>query len=139
MKAKLFRVTSILAVVFAFAAVSANAQNVVKRQKFVVPFDFSVGQKVLPAGEYTVSSEKDIVRIQSRDGKQNLIALPYRTRISAQSLANTKLTFKRYGDSFYLSQIWLADGVGRELKKHVTSGTEVSMVPTTVEVGARGF
>jgi hypothetical protein len=137
MKANLFRVTSILAVVLAFASVSAYGQGS-KRGTFVVPFNFSVGQKVLPAGEYTVSTEKEIVRIQSRDGKQNLVALPYRAGIAAPTLANTKLTFKRYGDSYYLAQIWLPDGIGRELKKHQPAGSEVSMNIKTVEVEGRG-
>jgi hypothetical protein len=138
MKANLFRVTSILAVVLAFASVSAYGQGFSKRGTFVVPFNFSVGQKLLPAGEYTFSSEKEIVRIQSRDGKQNLVTLPYRAGISAASVANTKLTFRRYGNSYRLAQIWLPDGIGRELKKQQPAGSEVSMNIETVEVEGRG-
>jgi len=138
MKANLFRVTALLAVVLAFSAVSAYGQSVVQRERFVVPFNFSVGQKVLPAGEYTFSTEKSIVRIQSRDGKQNLIAMPYRTRIASQSHANTRLTFKRYGDSYVLAQVWLADGLGRELKRQQPAGSEVSTNITTVELNGRG-
>src|SRR5690348_7222161 len=102
MKATLLRITSILAVVLALTAASAYGQGLVKRETFVVPFDFNVGQKVLPKGVYTFSSDRDIVRIQSRDGKQNVFALPYRTRVGAQSRANTKLTFNHYGESYYL-------------------------------------
>jgi len=136
MKAKLFRVTSILALVMAFTAVSAYGQSNVKRGTFVVPFDFNVGQKVLPAGVYTVSSESAVVRIQSKDHKQNLVALPY--RIGSTSEPSAKLTFKRYGDTYYLSQVWLTDGIGRELKKHKPADIEVSMKFSTVEVTAVG-
>jgi len=138
MKATLLRVTSLLALVLALTAASAYGQGVVKRGTFVVPFDFNVGQRVLPKGTYTFSSEKQIMRIQSRDGKQNLFALPYRTRAGAQSRANTKLTFNRYGDTYYLSQVWLPDGVGRELKRQLPTGTEVSMNVSTIEVLGAG-
>jgi hypothetical protein len=127
-----------LAVVFAFAAVSTYGQSVSRRETFKVPFNFNVGQKVLPAGEYTFSSEREIVRIQSRDRKQNLIALPFRTQLGTISRANTKLTFKRYGESYVLSQIWLADGIGRELKRSVPTGSEVSTNFKTVEVQSTG-
>jgi hypothetical protein len=137
MRTNLFRVTTLIAVVLAVSAVSAYGQTT-SREKFVVPFNFSVGEKVLPAGEYTFTTEESIVRIQSRDGKQNLVTLPYRTRIAAQSHANTKLTFKRYGDAYFLAQIWLADGIGRELKKQQPSGIEVSTNITTVELNGRG-
>ena len=57
MKATLLRVTVTLAMVMAFASVSAFGQSVIKRQSFKIPFAFSVGNTVLPAGEYRVSSE----------------------------------------------------------------------------------
>ncbi|HEY6805592.1 MAG TPA: hypothetical protein VI306_18585 [Pyrinomonadaceae bacterium] len=138
MKATLFRITSILAVVLALTAASAYGQGLVRRETFVVPFDFNVGQKVLPKGTYTFSSEKEVVRIQSRDGKQNLFALPYRTRAGAQSPADIKLTFNRYGESYYLAQIWLPDGIGRELKRQLPAGTEVSMNVSTIDVPGAG-
>ena len=116
MKATLLRVTVTLAMVLAFTSVSAFGQGLIKRQSFVIPFAFSVGNKVLPAGEYRVSSEKEIIRIQSKDGKSNIAALPIRTVGSAQA-DQVKLTFKRYGSDYQLSQVWLADGVGRELKR----------------------
>jgi hypothetical protein len=138
MKATLLRITSILAVVLALTAASAYGQGLVKRETFVVPFDFNVGQKTLPKGVYIFSSDRDIVRIQSRDGKQNVFALPYRTRVNAQSRANTKLTFNHYGESYYLAQIWLPDGIGRELKQQLPTGTEVSMNVNTIEVSGAG-
>jgi len=66
MKATLLRVTSILAVIIALTAVSANAQGVSKRGTFVVPFEFSVGNNVLPAGEYVVSSETQLLRVRAK-------------------------------------------------------------------------
>ena len=116
MKATLLRVTVTLAMVVAFSSVAAFGQGLIKRQSFVIPFEFSVGNKVLPAGEYRVSSEAEIIRIQSKDGKRNIAALPIRT-VGTKPADQVKLTFKRYGNDYKLSQVWLADGVGRELKR----------------------
>jgi hypothetical protein len=134
MKATVLRFTAVLAVVMAFTAVSAYGQGIVKRQTFVVPFEFSVGQKVLPAGEYTVTGETQILRIQSKDGKEHVIALPLRTRVSAQWPRESKLMFKRYGDRYYLSQVWLPDGIGREFRKQRNAEVDVARNGSTTEI-----
>src|SRR5689334_22288310 len=117
MKATLLRVTVTLAMVMAFASVSAFGQSVIKHQSFVIPFAFSVGNKVLPAGEYRVSSEAQFIRIQSKDGKRNIAFLPIRSG-DVNPENQVKLTFTRTGSDYQLHQVWLADGVGRELKRH---------------------
>ena len=116
MKATLLRVTVTLAIVLVFTSVTGFGQGLIKRQSFVIPFAFSVGNKVLPAGEYRVSSEAQIIRIQSKDGKRNVAALPIRT-VGTKPADRVKLTFNRNGSDYQLSEIWLADGVGRELKR----------------------
>ena len=137
MKAAVLRLTAVLAVAMAFTTVSAFGQSTIKRQTFVVPFEFTVGQTVLPAGEYSVNGETQLVRIQSKDGKQHVIALPFRTQKASQSQNESKLTFKRNGDQYYLTQIWLSDGVGRELKRQRNT-TDLAQNVTTVEVLSSG-
>jgi len=133
MKATLLRITVTLAMVMAFTAVSAYGQGVIKRQSFVIPFDFSVGKKVLPAGEYRFTSEAQLIRIQSKDGKQTANALPI--QIAGTKRANqVRLTFKRYGDQYQLAQVWLADGVGRELKRPRPSQSDISQIVGTVDI-----
>ena len=137
MKATLLRVTSILAVIIALTSVSANAQGVSKRGTFVVPFEFSVGNNVLPAGEYVVSSETQLLRVESKDRKQHVAILPVSTRIDPRSASEVKLKFRRYGDQYYLSQVWLADGVGRDIKRHRTN-SDVAQNYSTIELQGRG-
>jgi hypothetical protein len=134
MKATLLRVTVTLAMVMAFASVSAFGQAVMKRQSFVIPFAFSVGNKVLPAGEYRVSSEAQIIRIQSKDGKRNVAALPIRT--VGKPADQVKLTFNRFGNDYQLSQVWLPDGVGRELKQHRSALSDLSQNVGVVDIVA---
>ena len=133
MKATLLRVTVTLAMVMAFTAVSAYGQGVIKRQSFVVPFEFSVGGKVLPAGEYRVSSEAQIIRIQSKDGKKVATTLPIRT-VGTKPADHVRLTFRRYGDEYQLSQVWLADGIGRELKRQRPANSDVSQNVGVVDI-----
>jgi hypothetical protein len=134
MKATLLRVTVTLAMVMALASVSAFGQSVIKRQSFVIPFAFSVGNKVLPAGEYRVSSEAEMIRIQSKDGKQTITVLPIRTG-AANPVNQTKLTFRLSGNDYQLSQVWLADGVGRQLRRQRTN-SDVSQNVGIVDIVA---
>src|SRR6185369_14470349 len=134
MKATFLRVTITLAIVLAFASVSAFGQGLVERQSFVIPFAFSVGNKVLPAGEYCVSREAEILRIQSADSKHSVAALPFRSG-ETNSADQAKLTFKRYGTDYQLFQVWLADGVGRELKGH-RNNSDVSQIFSVVDIVA---
>ena len=137
MKVTVLRLTALLAMVMMFSVASAFGQEVKKHQTFVVPFEFSVGNKVLPAGEYKITGETQIVRIQSKDGKQNATVLPARTVGGARLASEAKLTFRRYNDQYYLSQVWLADGVGRELKKRQPQYDQVSSVGTVEIIAAR--
>lgn len=136
MKRTFFRFSTILAVVMFFTAASANAQGLVQRYGFNVPFAFNIGNKTLPAGEYMVSSASDTVTVRSKDGKQTVIVLPAGRRGSNNIRRDTKLTFKQYGDRYYLSQIWLQDNIGRELKKPRHIATEVAETSATIDIAA---
>ena len=86
----------------------------------VVPFDFTVSGKVLPAGEYVVARStqgSEGLMIRARDGKGGA----YLQTMSVQTEENqtqTKVVFKRYGDEYFLSQVWISGrSTGRELRK----------------------
>lgn len=85
-----------------------------------VPFDFIVNGTTLPAGEYTVqslSNDGKTLFIRSKDLKDQTLVMS----ISCQSLNpsdKTKLVFHRYGNSYFLSRIWVAgNSSGHELLK----------------------
>lgn len=132
MKAIILRVTTMLALLVALTAVSAQAQTARKTQKFTVPFQFNVGNKVLPAGEYMVSVDNQTIRLQKSDGKANVIALSQRTASNSDS--EVKLTFRQYGDQIYLSQVWLADGLGRQLNRQRKDSDYLAQGSRVVEV-----
>ncbi len=80
-----------------------------------VPFAFQAGSVMFPAGEYSVSSVSPVlVRISSEDGKNNAMTITN----SVSKLAvneQAKLIFNRYGEKYFLSQIWPLGTQGRML------------------------
>jgi hypothetical protein len=98
------------------AAVVVHAQTT---QKLIVnvPFSFSAGKTILSPGEYTVNLAvaPGALGLQSADHKSTAVVMG----ISAESREKhdqAKLIFKRYGDQYFLSQVWPASsGIGREI------------------------
>lgn len=134
MKATILRLTVMMALALAFAA-AAQAQTALNHKTFAVPFSFKVGNKVLPAGEYKITADNQIIRVQKTDGKENAVTLTQRTR-GTNNDHNAKLTFRRYGDQYYLSQVWLPDSLGRELKRPRREITDVAQNFSIVEIVA---
>ena len=69
-----------------------------------VPFNFTVGTKLLPAGKYTISSPSSgVVQIKSADGQiaPRLVAV----QSYHESDGGTELIFNRYGDRYFLHRI----------------------------------
>jgi hypothetical protein len=107
-------------------AVSA-AQAQEARVKADVPFDFVVGNQVLPAGEYMVVPEGDALQailIRSNDNKASALSI-VSSCANSRTADTTKLVFHRVGGRYFLSQIW-AQGYaqGRQLPM---SKTEVQL------------
>lgn len=80
-----------------------------------IPFEFIVGGKTLPAGNYVmrVGGEGGIVEI-CEDGVycQTIASSPVEV---ASAPAGPELAFRKYGNQYFLSQIWPGGRVGRHL------------------------
>src|SRR5262245_53640532 len=86
--------------------------------KASIPFDFVVGEKQLPAGEYHVKSiSQNVALIQSIDARSSATSIT--SAASAGKISDVgKLVFNQYGDQYFLSKIWVpASDTGRELPK----------------------
>jgi hypothetical protein len=111
------------------AAGSALAQNHGQTVRANIPFDFVVNKQVLPPGQYDITrygSLGQVLLIHGNDRDTNLLV----TANAAQSLNaadKTKLVFKRYGDRYFLSQVWVEGSrAGRQLPKSAHE-SEVAM------------
>ncbi len=91
-----------LVLFFGLMASVAHAQSL----KAEIPFEFVVGDKRMPVGEYTVKPfTPQAVMIQSKDCNSSAIVLS--SAVQAKKFQESgKLVFNRYGDQYFLSQIW---------------------------------
>ena len=74
---------------------------------FIAPFDFVVGDAVLPAGEYTIRvvSIAGLLSFRSADGAVSAFinSLPLQKTATEDRY---RLVFHRYGSHYYVSEIW---------------------------------
>lgn len=103
----------------AAAMVSANGQVTSTFVTANIPFDFVVADKTLPAGNYKVSSLTsggNTLKISSRDGKS--AAIRFSDLIPERSEQRTaRMVFHRYGQKYFLAEVWSGDDYGRELRR----------------------
>ena len=100
------------------ATASAYAQTGVVKAN--VPFNFIVEKTSIPAGTYLIqplSGSSQAMAIESADRKVIKLVLP-NTCESSMAQEKTKLVFHRYGDQYFLSQVWVeGNNRGTELRK----------------------
>ena len=89
---------------------SAQAQSLGNRIRITIPFDFNVGNNKLPAGEYLVgraqpSSGDTVLLISNVNHPESVLPLTNSTQSLDPKDENT-LVFHRYGDQYFLSQVW---------------------------------
>ena len=69
-----------------------------------VPFDFTVGKQLLPAGTYTIKAESSgLIAIRNHD--KPLAVLTIADQDGARSPKGGKVMFHKYGDQYFLSEI----------------------------------
>jgi hypothetical protein len=100
-----------------------------------VPFDFTVGNKLLPAGTYTIKEQSDHVILITNHDKP-IAALSLVNGDSNTSPNGGKLKFHRYGNQYFLSEI-LCEQADMNLQVP-TSKTERTTALQEARVRARG-
>jgi hypothetical protein len=85
--------------------------------KCAIPFTFTVNGTTLPAGTYTLSSENNAMVIRS----QSRTAIVLSNRMESRTAKDIKAVFLKVGDQYFLSEVWMGGGNGRELPKPKTN------------------
>lgn len=99
-----------LTFIFAMSLWPTKAQaQIVGNLEAEVPFQFHVGNKTLPAGSYMIhqleESDLTVMEISSADGKMS--ALFEVESAQAKTMPEkTELIFNKYGDSYFLSEMY---------------------------------
>lgn len=98
-----FAVVTVISALFGSSVILA--QNAA-RETATVPFAFHASSKTLPAGKYSVElSGMGIAQIQDVQ-TGNSILLMSKGRDSNKS-GEPRLTFHRYGNEYFLAEIWM--------------------------------
>lgn len=108
-------------VVIMTSAVSVNAQSGRIVGRADIPFDFTVNNRTLSAGQYLVetasSNGMDMLRVRSATNASSVMFLTHSVQSSAAPDTG-KLVFHRYGNQYFLSQVWtLGSSIGGEARE----------------------
>jgi hypothetical protein len=124
--------------VLALTSVTAFAQLPGIPIRVNIPFDFSVRGRTFSAGQYEISrlgDEPDVLEISNLRNRHEHAAIetePEQRNAPSQG----RLVFHRYGDSYFLREIWTAGlETGRELP---TSRQEKVLIRDTLAKGESG-
>jgi len=113
MKTSILRTLATLSLSAALGPVSLMAQGPIH---ITIPFDFTVGSKSLPAGEYRIGEQpRHVLAIRSVDNRSVMMIMTHSAEPTAKP-GEASLTFNRYGDRYFLSQVSSSD-LGWELPK----------------------
>ena len=84
-----------------------------------IPFDFVAGSVTLPAGEYSIKvtgPERTLLVIDRKDAAPAFMNTNAVVKTEIQTAS--KMIFNRYGDRYFLSEVWTAGySRGRQLLK----------------------
>lgn len=104
-------------------AAAAQAQQT--KVQANVPFDFVVGDRTYPAGEYSlrsVTNDGAVIQLTNDVDARNVNSNSCR---NATLATQTKLVFRKMGDEYFLYQVWTEGNLsGREFPR---SDTEIRL------------
>jgi hypothetical protein len=121
---------------------SAQAQSLAYRIKANIPFDFSIGDRNLSLGKYSIgrvqqNSDDTVLSIWDGDGRSKAITSSHTVQ-TWRSRDKATLIFHRYGDQYFLYQVWLAgettgrefviSGAERDLRRNLAQGASTGKV-----------
>jgi hypothetical protein len=95
--------TALLTAASLVVPMAAFAQNL---QQATIPFDFTVGKSLLPAGRYAVAPvSPNMIVIRGWKGQKLVSAITMTTPIEEVRKNANNLIFNKYGDRYFLSEI----------------------------------
>jgi len=143
MKRNVYGALTMLAVALMIIVPMSQAQS---RTTANVPFAFSMNQGSMPAGGYEISSVRDnVIAVHNLDTKEVrlLIASMHVESSQASGAPHAKLVFHKYGDQYFLAQIW--DGQSRtgiawpesKLEKELQTASNFDHQPEVVVIAMK--
>ena len=118
MKQQAIKTIAILGFLCVLTAAPAYSQA--KQLKATIPFTFIADGKTLPAGTYTIDrirKDPSVLVLQEQTSLDTAVVftMPVEGSVTQEQ---SKLVFHRYGDEYFLAQIWTSGrSLGRELSE----------------------
>ena len=113
------RTITVLSILLALAGASVQAQSN-SRLVANVPFKFVLAKRTLPAGKYSIqqmgTAGGRVLRIDNARGKNAGVILA-KSLSSKRDDSTTQLVFRRYGDHYFLAEVWMSGEYRYELPK----------------------
>lgn len=115
MKVQILRNVAILGLFSVLAIASVHAQTP-SRVEANIPFDFSAGKATMKTGTYSIrkTNGNGLTIRNLQDNSTTVVNAPL-TVGSRSSKAGARLVFNRYGDQYFLSQVWTTADSGKQL------------------------
>lgn len=109
MKRQAYTMIALLVLVGSMAVAAQAQSNGRTELRASIPFEFIVGDKSMPAGEYTISrinpsSDLAVLQFRSKDGRSTVMVRM--NNVIARASDSSRLIFNSYGSERYLSQAW---------------------------------
>jgi hypothetical protein len=112
----MIRISVVLVSLMVLAGVLGSQAEPARTMKWSIPFEFTVGNDQLPAGDYRVQlvysiTSRNMLKIWNADGKQAafFLANPATEKFNG---THPQLVFNRYEDQYFLSKISDKPGSG---------------------------
>lgn len=109
MKRQAYKMIALLVLVGSMA-VAAQAQSSGRSElRANIPFEFIVGHKTMPGGQYTISqvnpsSDQAVLQLRSKDGR-NAVMIQM-NNVIGKANESARLVFNRYGSESYFAEAW---------------------------------
>ncbi len=87
---------------------AAYAQTV--HVQATIPFDFNIGNSAFPAGKYDIQSASNgehVLYVRNLPSGKASILVPQSCE-SAHVASKSSLTFRRYGQQYFMAEVWVA-------------------------------
>ncbi len=106
MKKRIAGTLSVL-MVLGLLAVPLVAQS--HKLKADIPFEFTVANKVMPAGEYEIALRDDlggVTRLNAIDARESAVVLGHGIGGGVRQ-DDSRLMFNKYGNQYFLAEVWV--------------------------------
>lgn len=115
MRSQIYKIVAIFGIFLGLTVASVQGQAP-SGVEVNIPFEFSAGKTTLRPGVYTIKRMSgNLVTLRNVKDKSSVILNAPENLSSTDAEATERLVFNKYGDQYFLSQIWLTVDSGRQV------------------------